>query len=526
MKLKMVFKDRIGIVSDVSRLVANFGMNISSMEVERKEDKAAVYLEADGGKNTPTNKDIFHMLGAIPDLFEIRFVDTMPHEDRENQIRVVLDNISDGVISIDTAARITTINRVARKVFDCEHREMIGKGIKELDLPDDIILDCLEGKKFNNVKKDLITEKGRLQYFATGRPIKDWAGRIIGAVEIGRDVHEIKMLAQSISMPARITFNDFIGESRAIKDALAFAQKIACTDSIISIRGESGTGKELLAHAIHTASGREGSFVPINCAALPESLLESELFGYVGGAFTGAHKGGKPGLFEIAENGTLFLDEIAELPLGQQARILRTIQESRVRRIGGTGEIPINARIITATNQNLEQMVEQKLFRQDLFYRINVLPIHLPPLRVRMEDIPQLTTHFLFQLASKLNQKEKNASKESLYKLSRHGWPGNVRELKNVVERAAILSDYETIDVDCILFSYEIGKSRKEPKNEYRHDIKDAGSLKNLVARYEKEIIVDNLKKSNSIRKAAKELKVSHTALLIKMKKYKIDLAR
>jgi transcriptional regulator with PAS, ATPase and Fis domain len=135
---------------------------------------------------------------------------------------------------------------------------MIGKGIKDLNIPDDIILDCLEGKKFNNVKKDLITEKGRLQYFVTGRPIKDSAGRIIGAVEIGRDVHEIKMLAQSISMPARITFNDFIGESRAIKDALAFAQKIARTDSIISIRGESGTGKELLAHAIHTASGTGG----------------------------------------------------------------------------------------------------------------------------------------------------------------------------------------------------------------------------------------------------------------------------
>ena len=526
MKLKMVFRDRIGVVADVSALVANFGMSISSMEVDRKDDKAAVYLEAEGGNKTPATKDIFHVLGGIPDLFEIRFVDMLPHEERENQIRVVLDNISDGVISIDTAARITTINRVARKVFDCENREIIGKGIKDLNLPDDTILDCLEGKKFNNIKKDLITEKGRLQYFVTGRPIKDLAGHIIGAVEIGRDVREIKMLAQSISMPSRITFNDFIGESQAIKDALAFAQKIASTDSIISIRGDSGTGKELLAHAIHTASGREGSFVPINCAALPESLLESELFGYVGGAFTGALKGGKQGLFEIAENGTLFLDEIAELPLGQQARILRTIQESCVRRIGGTREIPINARIITATNQNLEQMVAQKLFRQDLFYRINVLPIHLPPLRERIKDIPQLTEHFLFQLASKLNQKGKTATKESLYKLSRHSWPGNVRELKNVVERAAILSDYETIDVDCILFSHEIGKNRKDQKNECLHELMDAGSLKNLVARYEKDIIVDNLKKSNSIRKAAKELKVSHTALLNKMKKYKIDLAR
>ncbi len=525
-KLKMVFRDRIGVVADVSALVADFGLNISSMEVERKDEKAAVYLEAEGGEKAPGKEEIFRILGSIPDLFEIRFVDTLPHEERENQIRVVLDNISDGVISIDTAGRITSINRIARNVFDCEGREVIGKSIKTLHLPDDTILECLEGKQFSNVKKDLISEKGRLQYFVTGRPIKDSTGHIIGAVEIGKDVHEIRLLAQSLSLPARITFNDFIGESPIIKDALAFAQKIAGTDSIVSIRGESGTGKELLARAIHSASGREGLFVPINCAALPESLLESELFGYVGGAFTGARKGGKQGLFEFAENGTIFLDEIAELPLGPQARILRTIQENCVRRIGGTREIPINARVITATNQNLEQMVGQKLFRQDLFYRINVLPIHLPPLRERAKDISTLTEHFLYQLASKLNQKVKIATRESLYKLSRHGWPGNVRELKNVVERAAILSDGETIDVDCILFSHEIGKSLKDSKNTCQFNLDGAGSLKNLVERYEKDIVVESLKKSSSIRKTARELGISHTALLHKIKKFAIEMVK
>ena len=525
-KLKMVFRDRIGIVADVSALVADFGLNISSMEVDRKDDRAAVYLEAEGGEKAPGQEEIFRILGGIPDLFEIRFINSMPHEERENQIRVVLDNISDGVISIDTAGRITTINQIALNVFECDHREMIGKSVKNLNLPDDTILECLDGKKFSNIKKDLITEKGRLQYFVTGRPIRDSAGHIIGAVEIGKDVREIRLLAQSLSTPARITFNDFIGECPAITDALAFAQKIAGTDSIVSIRGDSGTGKELLAQAIHTASRREGLFVPINCAALPESLLESELFGYVGGAFTGARKGGKQGLFEIAENGTIFLDEIAELPLGPQARILRTIQENCVRRIGGTREIPINARIITATNQNLEQMVAQRLFRQDLFYRINVLPIHLPPLRERLEDIPRLIDHFLFQLASKLNQKEKTITKESLYKLNRHSWPGNVRELKNVVERAAILSDGETIGVDCILFSHEIGNGIKDQKNASLLDLAGAGSLKNLVARYEKDIIIDSLKKSSTIRKTAKELGMSHTALLNKMKKYKIAMAK
>jgi PAS domain S-box-containing protein len=357
-------------------------------------------------------------LGKIPDLLEIRFLEILPQEMRENRFRVVLDNIGDGVISIDRDGKITTINRVARSVLNCDHDEMTGKDVKEFDLPDFDILECLSGKKYTNVQKNLITKKGRFQYLATGRPIIDSSGTIVGAVEIDKDTREIKMLAQSISQPGRITFGDFIGDNSVIKEAISFALKIAKTDSVVSIRGESGTGKELFAQAIHTASGRKGPFVPVNCATLPEPLLESELFGYDPGAFTGARKEGKPGLFEIAGDGSIFLDEIGEMPLSVQAKILRVIQEKCVRRVGGSQEIPINTRIVTATNKNLERMVQEKQFREDLYYRINVLPIHVSPLRERIEDIPLLVEHYLFQLDSKLDKNAQSLTKEALTRCS------------------------------------------------------------------------------------------------------------
>ncbi len=345
---------------------------------------------------------------------------------------------------------------------------------------------------------------------------------IIGAVEIGKDMKEIEKLVRSISQARQITFSDFIGISPAIREVISFAQKIAATDSVISIRGASGTGKELLAYAIHTESERTGPFIPINCAALPEPLLESELFGYVGGSFTGARKEGKKGLFETANHGTILLDEIAEMPLGSQAKILRVIQERSVRKIGGAQEVPVNTRIITASNKNLEEFVNENLFREDLYYRINVLPIHIPPLRERIEDVTLLTEHFLFQLASKLGKNVQSLTKEAYNKLSSHNWPGNVRELKNVIERAAILCNSEPIGAEHILFSFEIDKRMQGIKKVLHHDIADHHTLQSLIDGYEKQIINQTLQASLSIRKAAKKLGVSHTTLLNKMKKHHI----
>jgi transcriptional regulator of aroF, aroG, tyrA and aromatic amino acid transport len=524
-KLELIFRDRIGIVADISAVIAEFGLNIVLMEVERREDRAHVHVETENGTQIPGREDMLKIFGKIPDIVDIRFIDTLPQEERENRFRVVLDNISDGVISIGRDGDVTTINKMAMEALAFNDGDVVGRNIKTLSLPDYRILDCLEGKTFNNVKKNLITPRGRYQYFATGRPIRDASGRIIGAVEIAKDVQEIKKLAKSIIEPSLISFSDIIGRNPAITAAISFAEKIAGTDSIVSIRGVSGTGKELFARAIHTASGNKGPFVPINCAALPEQLLESELFGYVGGAFTGGRKEGKPGLFEIAAEGTVFLDEIGEMPLSSQAKILRLIQDMRVRRIGGSKEIPVHTRIITATNRNLEKLVEEKLFRQDLYYRINVLPIHIPPLAERTEDIAILVEHFLFQLATKLDKNLKSITAKALNKLLQHSWPGNVRELKNVVERAAILCDGETIDVDAILFSHEIGKNVQAEVNFSRPERPTNQPLKASMAEYEKSIITARLKSAPSIRKAAEALGISHTALLNKMKKYKIKMS-
>lgn len=521
-KLKLNFRDRVGIIADMSALIAEHGFNIISMEVVRKDIETQIFVEVENRGQGASREELFQLLGRIPDLLEIRAIDTLPQEERENIFRVVLDNIRDGVISIDRSSRVTTINKVARDALNCADGTVIGKSIKDLAFRDYALLECLEGRKFTNVKKDMITETGRLYYFATGRPIRDSRNRIIGAVEIHKDMSEIKMLAQSITEPAQISFSDIIGSDPTIRSAVQFARKIASTDAIVSIRGDSGTGKELVAHAIHSASGRRGPFVPINCAALPEQLLESELFGYVGGAFTGSLREGKPGLFEIAADGSVFLDEIAEMPLGSQAKILRLIQEKCVRRIGGAKEIPVNTRIITATNRNLERMVEESLFRQDLYYRINVLPIHIPPLGERKSDIPLLAEHFLFLLGSRLGKNSPAMTPAALEKLAAHHWPGNVRELKNVVERAAILSEGDAIDVDAILFSHEIERSVLGSKALPAVSKPVGRPLKTLIGDYEKTIIVEALKTSGSIRQAARTLQLSHTALLNKLKKYDI----
>jgi transcriptional regulator with PAS, ATPase and Fis domain len=326
-------------------------------------------------------------------------------------------------------------------------------------------------------------------------------------------------MAQTFSDPSLISFSDIIGNNPTIKAAIAFAQKIAATDSPVALRGSSGTGKELFARAIHMTSKRPGSFVPINCAALPDSLLESELFGYVSGAFTGGKKDGKAGLFETAKNGTVFLDEIAEMSLASQAKLLRLIQEGAVRRIGGTKEIPINTRIITATNKNLERRVEEKAFRKDLYYRVSVLPIHIPPLSQRLDDIPLLVDHFLFALTSKLEEKMPVLTQGAYEKLNSHNWPGNIRELKNVVERAAILCEQASIDIDYILFSHEMAQANLPIPDD---SVLSQLPLKEQVGQLEKRIIVNTLKTAKTIRQSARVLNISHPALINKMKKYNI----
>ncbi len=522
LKLELLFTDRKQIVEDITRVVSANDLNIISMEVENKEKKTLIYIETKSSRFSPSHKTIISSLIKIPDLIEITQIHSMPQEIREKRLKIVLDSISDGIISIDKFGYVTTINRVAKKMLSWNQFNVIGKHLSSLPVENYDLMECLKGRSFQNQKKNLITPNGRFQFFSAGVPIRDITGEIIGAIEIMRDMKEIRELANEVAYPSQYSFSDIIGKSGAIMDAISFAQKIAVTPSIVSIRGNSGTGKELFARAIHAESGVKGEFVAVNCAALPESLLESELFGYEKGAFTGAEKKGKQGLFEIADNGTLFLDEIADMPMGAQAKILRVIQEKSVRRIGGIKEIPVNTRIITATSRFIEQMIKENTFRQDLYYRINVLPIHVPPLKERYEDIPLLADHFLSRAASQVGIQPKKLSEAALNKLFSHDWPGNIRELKNVIERASIISDQDLIDENWILFGHDIERTIKGLKATSFNELQ-IHSLKEMVGLYEKGILKSTLKKYPSIRKSAKALKLSHTAIINKIKKYGLN---
>jgi len=522
LKLQLLFIDRLGIVSDVTTVLVAHGLNIISMEVQVKGKFAYIYLQTKYDTLQFKKDSFYENLKRISGWRKTRIIHNLPQEKRERGYKVVLDSVSDGIISIDEDGVLTTINQFAKEILGIEDSvDVVGKNINDIGFPDEDLQESIKSKTIIRNTRNITTEKGRFEFFSCCKPIKDSNSNIVGAVSIMKSVKDIEDLAQALTEHSHISFNDIKGKSREIKEAISLAQKIAESESIVSIRGESGTGKELFARAIHLDSKRPGAFVAINCAALPESLLESELFGYTEGAFTGASKRGKPGLFELAKDGTVFLDEIAEIPINVQAKILRVIQERSIRRLGSMEEIPVNARISTATNKNLEMMVEKNQFREDLYYRINVLPIHIPPLRRRLDDISLLVEYFLFRLNLKLVKNVQVITDNAIDKLCQHYWPGNVRELKNVIERAAIITDSNEVDEDCVIFSFEAGKSRNDIKRDRDKLIKNS-SLKDMLAIHEKRILEEALGKALSIRKTAGLLNVSHVTLLNKLKKHDI----
>jgi len=275
----------------VTVVLLDYDQNIVSMTVETKGKFAIVYVDTECDRSQFDQNSLFARLKKISGWRKTKIINTLPEAKRERGYKVVLDSVSDGIISIDEDGVVTTINQIAREIFGTGQAiDLVGKNIDELDLPDTELQDCIKSKTIIRNTKNFTTEKGRFQYFSCCKPIKDSKDSVVGAVAIMKSVKEIEDLAQAVSQNYQISFNDIIGKSHGIKEAIALAHKIADTDSIVSIRGESGTGKELFARAIHLDSGRSGPFVPINCAAIPASLLESELFGYVEGTFTGAKK--------------------------------------------------------------------------------------------------------------------------------------------------------------------------------------------------------------------------------------------
>ncbi len=316
---------------------------------------------------------------------------------------------------------------------------------------------------------------------------------------------------------ARYSFDDIIGQSVSIEEIKDLAQRAALHASItVLINGESGTGKELFAQAIHGASSRSRQpFIRVNCAAIPEHLLEAELFGYEDGAFTGARKGGSPGKFEIAHGGTIFLDEIGEMSLTMQSKLLVFLQEREFERLGGHNTARVNVRVIAATNRNLEEMISQGTFREDLYYRLNVLTLEIPPLRERIQDMPLLVGYFIPRLNRELRTNVSGISEEALAMLSRYNWPGNIRELVNTLQRAILLADmgtYPTITTKQLSFM----KIKNEDEN-----LLPSITLKELMRDYEKQILTQALAEAKQNKtQTAKLLDIDVSSLYKKMRQY------
>ncbi len=317
---------------------------------------------------------------------------------------------------------------------------------------------------------------------------------------------------------AKYSWETIIGNSLTMQRVKAMSSKAAKTDSNVLIMGESGTGKELFAHAIHNDSKRfDGPFVKINCAAIPKDLLESELFGYEEGAFTGAKKQGKVGKFELANGGTIFLDEIGDMPLDMQVKILRVLQEREIERIGGNRTIPVDCRIIAATNRNLVERIKENEFREDLYYRLNVINIEVPPLRERKEDIELLSLKLMEKLSNSLGHYVSNITVEALECLKAYNWPGNIRELENVIERAINMTDHETIEL------FHLPQFILAKKQKTFTELPQIQNLKEAIEEVEKTTITNCLiAVDHNKLKAAKLLGISRTSLYEKIEKYKI----
>lgn len=446
----------------------------------------------------------------------------------------IFDNSYDSIWVIDRFGKVVMANRAASRMLQVDHEDIIGKNVRELVekgvYRPSTALAAIESR---TMVTGLVRTAHGLNLMSTSTPLIDENGEITMVVTNSRDKDSVDKFiatleqerAQTNRYKSAVTYlGDFnldnkqlIAESAAMRQILYKIGTIAKTDSTIILFGESGTGKEVIARHIHRNSSRvKEPFIPVNCAAIPNELLESEFFGYTRGAFTGANSQGKPGLFELADKGTLFLDEIGEMPLSMQSKLLRVLETGEVQRVGGTTMQKVDVRLLSATNRDLKQMVNQKSFRDDLYYRLNVIPVYIPPLRDRPEDILALSKCFLEEFNKKYGY-AKVLRQQIIDVFLAYNWPGNVRELRNVIERLVLTSPGDDLD-----FEEEFGLSAKDasPLSPDRNDTKISysGSLKSVLQAVEKAYIHQVLTECNGkIAEAAKQLGIHRTVLYRKV---------
>ncbi|MCL6635845.1 MAG: sigma 54-interacting transcriptional regulator, partial [Peptococcaceae bacterium] len=472
------------------------------------------------GRNTGS---LIEFIGRMADLISSKALEQEIMAERmvmANRLEAVVDAVYEGVVAVDRDGVITHFNRSAERMFGARKEQVLGKDARQI-MPSLPLAEALQdGRGFNSRELFIHYEGRRLHLLSTVKPIKAEGDRVAGVVVSFRDFKETQKLAYEIMNTQEfIGFDDIVGASRPIMEVKDRARKISASNSTVLIVGESGTGKEIFARAIH-AAGPHGHkpFVAINCGAIPENLLESELFGYDEGAFTGARRGGKPGKFELANGGTIFLDEIGNMSLYLQAKLLRVLQDRMIERVGGTRLIPVDIRVIAATNSDLQEMVRKNLFREDLYYRLSVIPLVIPPLRERREDIPLLLEFYMKRFSKLLGKDIKGFTGEAAEACLKYSWPGNVRELVNAVEYAINLEDKPLVSLESLPPAL-----RGEAKRKTRNGAAPNGSLLPL-AELEKEAIRSALEiydwTDDGKTKAARALGISRATIYRKIQKY------
>lgn len=513
MRIAIEFADRVGIAHEILALFAGRGLNLVAVEVE----PPFIYIDSPDLQSS-LFEDLQSACMQVQGVEQIREIDLLPGMRQRLHLHTMVDALQDPVLAVDAQGRVMFANASACAVVQMPAGNLTGIAIQELFEDQDIGIELLHNQ-FRLASREVLWNGE--PFFLDVTPFSEpqqGAGqaRLAGAVLTLKAPSRLGGHLHALQHGDGGGFHQIIGESAPMRNLKSRASRVAQVDAPLLITGETGTGKELLAQACHASSARAAApFLELNCAALPESLAESELFGYSAGAFTGAQRGGKPGLFELADGGTIFLDEIGEMSLYLQAKLLRFLNDGKFRRIGGEKEVKVNVRIISATHRNLAAMVQQGSFREDLYYRLNVLQLDMPALRERGDDILLLARHFIERACTQASKPICRLSQAAAQALLQHRWPGNVRQLQNRMFRAVTLSDHLVLDLSDL---EDAEGSFAAPKPQSA----EVDSWEMAIQQFERNLLESLYPHYPSSRKLAARLVTSHSMIATKLRKYGI----
>lgn len=505
MRVLIESTDRIGISQEILAIFSAKSWNLKSVEVESH----FTYVHLDGAKLS--FNIIRDSINNLPGVITCQKITQMPAEQREKHLQTLLDRISDPIIDIDYNGFILAHNAAAK--------QLIGQGDKSLvNTPIGHYIDVPNKQLLQSNEISLSLNFLGQPFIADINPVMS-KNKLSGAVINLKSMHKVGRQLSLMQSSTNDALHSIIGRSDKIKLVIDQVKRFAELDLPVLISGDTGTGKELIARALHQLSERkESPFLTINCAALPEQLLESELFGYEAGAFTGASKGGKPGLFELAQGGTVFLDEIAEMSNYLQAKLLRFLQDFKYRKVGGTKEFTAEVKIISASHQKFDELIVNQSFREDLYYRLNVLRLELPALKDRQDDISLLVEHFIVNAANQVKQPVSEISNKAMALLNSFSWPGNIRQLENVIFRLIALNDGSIITEEQVRsVLYEAKDTVKESV-----EVDTVVDWASAQANFERQLLSELHPHYPTTRKLAERLKVSHNKIAMKLRAYNI----